>query len=82
MGDALADVLLATGRPLCFEELCQAVPAASLTQVAGWLGHALQIGFVEEVDRAETATSERCFRLRARGRRILGTEKRGHARRR
>ena len=79
VGRELVDLFLSSPGPLCFEELMSAVHDGEVRDVSAWLGHALEIGFLEEVGDEQ---GRRCFRLRARGRRILSAEKRGRRRRR
>ena len=74
-GDVLSEAFLKAGDPLCFDDLVQVVPGGDVRAVARWLGHAVQEGLVEEVPSYNGA--ERCYRLRARGRRVLTLQRRG-----
>jgi hypothetical protein len=73
VGDELGAAFLDALEPLCFDDLLVASDGGDVAEVSAWLGHAVQTGFVEEVD---AGTGERCYRLRARGRRVLAAEKR------
>lgn len=63
-GDALAEAFLRSREPLCFDDLLAL--SGDVAEVSAWLGNAVDEGLVEEV-----AGTERCFRLKARGRRVL-----------
>ena len=65
-GDVFADAFLRSRGPLCFDELLE-LSTDGVPEVSAWLGNAIGEGLIEEV-----AGSERCFRLKARGRRVLG----------
>ena len=73
VGDELAAAFFDALDPLCFDEMLVAAPDGDVAEVSAWLGHALQAGFVEEMD---AGTGERCYRLRARGRRVFAAERR------
>lgn len=72
-GDLLAEALLRASAPVHFADLAAAAPEAEVRDVSAWLGHALDACLVEEID---DGWGERGFRLRARGRRVLGAERR------
>ena len=72
VGQDLADAFLSADGPLCFDDLRAATSDGDVAEVSAWLGHAVQARFVEEVGER----GERCYRLRARGRRVLAAEKR------
>ena len=68
-------MFLSSRDPLCFEELLESGPDGAVRDISAWLGHAIEVGFIEEVE--DAPAGQRCFRLRARGHRILTGEKRG-----
>jgi hypothetical protein len=72
--DEFARALLAAPAGLTFAELLDAAPAAVPGDLAAWLGHAVTEGLVN--DRGDHIDGERSFRLRARGRRLVGTNRR------
>ncbi len=69
-GDVFADAFLRSRGPLCFDELLE-LSTDGVPEVSAWLGNALGEGLVEEVP-----SSERCFRLKGRGRRVLALRRR------
>ncbi len=70
-GDVFADAFLRSRKPLCFDDLLAVSRTGEVAEVSAWLGNAVSEGLVEEVpDR------ERCFRLKARGRRVLSLRRR------
>jgi hypothetical protein len=74
VGDRLADVLLQAESPLRFEELMAAVPDADLIDVSAWVQHGIEARFVQEAP--GLVPGDRMYRLCARGRRVLGAERR------
>jgi len=68
-GEALACAFLAAGGPVTFSELLAAATSTDPGDVAGWLGHAISEGLVQDLGIARD--SARCYRLTARGRRLL-----------
>jgi len=77
VGDRLTDVLLQAETPLRFEELLAAVPDADLRDVAAWVQHGIEARFVQEAH--GLVEGDRMYRLCARGRRVLGAERRNAA---
>src|SRR3954463_2874965 len=73
-GEELACAFLAAGGPLTFSELSLAAGLTGPGDIAGWLGHAISEGLVQDlgVDR----DGARCYRLTARGRRLLSSRRR------
>ena len=59
---------------LCFEDLVELVPEADAAEISAWLGHAVIEGFIDEMPAVEG--SPRCYRIRARGRRVMGLDRR------
>jgi hypothetical protein len=72
--DEFARALLDAPAGLTFADLLEAAPEAAPGDLAGWLGHAVAEGLVNEG--ADHIDGERSFRLRARGRRLVGTNRR------
>jgi hypothetical protein len=72
--DDLARALLHARDPMSFDDLTRRAPDASVRDVAGWLGHAVAAGLIEEVG-AEHLTQRR-FRLRPRGADVLTSARR------
>ncbi len=70
-GDVLATAFLRSRKPLCFDDLLAISPSGDIAEVSAWLGNALDEGLVEEVP-----GEGRCFRLKARGRRVLSLRRR------
>ena len=72
--DEFARALLAAPPGLTFAELLEAAPGAAPGDLAAWLGHAVAEGLVGDL--GDHGGGERSFRLRARGRRLAGTDRR------
>jgi hypothetical protein len=72
--DEFARALLDAPAGLTFAELREAAPGAAPGDLAAWLGHAVAEGLVN--DRGDQIDGERSFRLRARGRRLVGANRR------
>jgi hypothetical protein len=72
--DEFARALLAAPAGLTFADLLEAAPGAAPGDLAAWLGHAVTEGLVN--DRGDEIGGERSFRLRARGRRLVGVDRR------
>jgi hypothetical protein len=77
VGDRLAEVLLAAGTPLRFEELLAAVPGASVRDVSAWVQHGIEARLLQEAH--GVLPGDRQYRLCARGHRVLGAERRRRA---
>jgi hypothetical protein len=73
--DEFARALLAAPAGLTFGELLEAAPGAAPGDLAAWLGHAVTEGLVID-DLGDQIGGERSFRLRARGRRLVGANRR------
>ena len=73
-GDRLRDAFLQAEDELCFDDLVVLVPDADAGEIAAWLGHAVLEGLIEELP--ATNGSPRCYRVRARGRRVMGLRRR------
>ena len=72
-GEAFASAFLDAGGPITFDELI-AKSHADPGDVAGWLGHAVAEGLVQDLGVARE--NARCYRLTARGRRLLSSRRR------
>jgi hypothetical protein len=62
VGDQLTQILLQAPDAVSFDELFSRLDAADVVDVAGWLGHALDRGYIEEL--APAPGEPRSFRLR------------------
>jgi hypothetical protein len=74
-GDQLARVMLGAPDALTFDELLQRIRDADVGDVARWLGHALERGYIEEI--APDDGHGRRFRVGRIGHRILTQGRRG-----
>jgi hypothetical protein len=70
----IARALLHAGRPLSFDELAQRCEHAPVRDVAGWLGHAVEDGLIEEL--GADLQGPRRFRLRPRGADVITSARR------
>jgi len=69
IGDQLAEVLLQAPDAVTFDELLDRLDAADIGDIAGWLGHALERGYIEELE--PQPGEPRAFRLVPRNSRAL-----------
>jgi hypothetical protein len=76
VGDELARILLAAPDAVSFDDLFDRLRAADVADVAGWLGHALERGYIEEI--APAPGGVRRFRLRRGGARALAQARRDY----
>jgi hypothetical protein len=68
-GEELTRAFLDAGGPVTFDELVRAASSGQPGDVAGWLGHAVAEGLVQDL--GVERDNARCYRLTARGRRML-----------
>jgi hypothetical protein len=68
-GSELARIMLDAPDAVSFDDLFDRLEAAEIADVAGWLGHALEHGYLEELEPGPD--QRRRFRLVPRGRRVL-----------
>lgn len=73
-GDELVRILLAAPDAVSFDDLYDRLAAAEVADVAGWLAHAIDRGYIEELepDRGDA----RRFRLCRGGARVLAQARR------
>jgi hypothetical protein len=74
VGDELSRILLGAPDALTFDELLTRLKAADVADVAGWLGHALERGYIEELE--PDLERGRRFRLGRAGARALAQARR------
>src|SRR3954452_16740517 len=69
-GDDLSRILLAAPDAVSFDDLLTRLTAADIADVAGWVAHAIERGYIEELPPADGLA--RRVRLRQGGGRVLG----------
>ena len=73
-GDELARMLLAAPDAVSFDDLYDRLTAAEVGDIAGWLAHAIDRGYIEELEPDREGV--RRFRLSRGGARVLGQARR------